>query len=75
MDFENDGFRERQRPTEVFRWMGWLYTIVGCFIVALLVLMFLDMSNHSREQNIQQYYQEQGAKTIQGNTLGLTPDY
>ena len=40
-----DNFRERKGPTEVYRWMGWLYTIVGCFIVALLVLMFLDMSN------------------------------
>lgn len=42
-----EDFRERRRPTEVYRWMGWLYTIVGCFIVALLVLMFLDMSNKS----------------------------
>ena len=40
-----EDFRERRYPTEVYRWMGWLYTIVGCFIVALLVLMFLDMSN------------------------------
>lgn len=40
-----EDFRERRNPTEVYRWMGWLYTIVGCFIVALLVLMFLDMSN------------------------------
>ena len=37
-------FRERQNPVERYRWMGWLYTVVGCFIVALLVLMFLDMS-------------------------------
>lgn len=40
-----DNFRERKGPTEIYGWMGWLYTIVGCFIVALLVLMFLDMSN------------------------------
>ncbi|MCH5241328.1 MAG: hypothetical protein J1F67_02735 [Muribaculaceae bacterium] len=40
-----DQFRERKSPTQVYKWMGWLYTIVGCFIVALLVLMFLDMSN------------------------------
>ena len=26
--------------------MGWLFTIVGAFIIALLVLMFLDMSNY-----------------------------
>lgn len=39
-------FRERRGPTQVYRWMGWLYTIVGCLIVALLVLMFLDMSTH-----------------------------
>lgn len=38
-------YRERKSPTQVYRWMGWLYTIVGGFIVALLVLMFLDMSN------------------------------
>lgn len=44
MDYQNN-FRERRGPTEVYRWMGWLYTVVGCFIVALLVLMFLDMSN------------------------------
>lgn len=40
-------YRERQSPVERYRWMGWLYTIVGCFIVALLVLMFLDMSNYN----------------------------
>lgn len=38
-------FRERQNPLERYPWMGWLYTVVGCFIVALLVLMFLDLSN------------------------------
>lgn len=40
-----DEYTRRQNPVERYRWMGWLYTIVGCFIVALLVLMFLDMSN------------------------------
>lgn len=50
MDFQQDGFRERRSPTEVYRWMGWLYTVVGCFIVALLVLMFLDMSNNQQRQ-------------------------
>ena len=40
-----EDFNRRQNPMERFRWMGWLYTIVGCLIVALLVLMFLDMSN------------------------------
>lgn len=45
MDFRPNDNIERKSPTEVYRWMGWLYTIVGCFIVALLVLMFLDMSN------------------------------
>lgn len=39
-------YRERKGVTERYRWMGWLYTVVGCFIVALLVLMFLDMANH-----------------------------
>lgn len=70
MDFDQEDFRERRGPTEVYRWMGWLYTIVGCFIVALLVLMFLDMSNRSREQ----YYQEQSEKTIPGNTINLLPN-
>lgn len=60
MDFQDD-FRERKGVTETYRWMGWLYTVVGCFIVALLVLMFLDMSNRSRA--IQFYDQE--------NTPGL----
>lgn len=50
MDFQQDGFRERRGPTEVYTWMGWLYTVVGCFIVALLVLMFLDMSNNQQRQ-------------------------
>ena len=40
-----EDFNHRQNIVERYRWMGWLYTIVGCFIVALLVLMFLDMSN------------------------------
>lgn len=39
-----DNYRDRQNPVERYRWMGWLYTVVGCLIVALLVLMFLDMS-------------------------------
>lgn len=47
-----DEFRKNKGVVETYGWMGWLYTIVGCFIVALLVLMFLDMSNHSR------HYQE-----------------
>lgn len=46
MDFQDD-YRERKGVTETYRWMGWLYSIVGCFIVALLVLMFLDMSNRA----------------------------
>ena len=47
-----EDYNQRQNPVERFRWMGWLYTIVGCFIVALLVLMFLDMSTKS---NLDQY--------------------
>lgn len=42
-------FRDRRNPVERYGWMAWLYTVVGCFIVALLVLMFLDMSNRSGE--------------------------
>ena len=42
-----EDFRDRKGPEERFRWMGWLYTIVGCFIVALLVLMFLDMADRA----------------------------
>lgn len=70
MDYDQDYYKARKNPTEVYRWMGWLYTIVGCFIVALLVLMFLDMSNHSR----QEYYQEVASQTIPANTLNLTPN-
>lgn len=44
-------YRQRQSPVERYRWMGWLYTIVGCFIVALLVLMFLDMSTKDHFDN------------------------
>ncbi|MCH5228020.1 MAG: hypothetical protein J1F16_09450 [Muribaculaceae bacterium] len=55
-----DDYRDRQNPLERFRWMGWLYTIVGCFIVALLVLMFLDMSNHARVENELQYMDSPG---------------
>lgn len=40
-----EDLRQHRNPVERYRWMGWLYTIVGAFIVALLVLMFLDMSN------------------------------
>lgn len=46
-----EDFRERKSPVERYRWMGWLYTIVGAFIVALLVLMFLDMSNYDNFDN------------------------
>ena len=46
-----EDFNDRQNPVERFRWMGWLYTIVGCFIVALLVLMFLDLSNYDHFDN------------------------
>ena len=40
-----DNFNTHRNPVEQHPWMGWLYTIVGCCIVALLVLMFLDMSD------------------------------
>lgn len=40
-----ENFRENRPWGEKYGWMGWLYTIVGAFIIALLVLMFLDMSN------------------------------
>lgn len=47
-----DEYRERpQNPVERYRWMGWLYTVVGCFIVALLVLMFLDLSTKTEFNN------------------------
>ena len=45
MDYDNREYRERDGVVERYNWMGWLFSIVGCFIVALLVLMFLDMSN------------------------------
>lgn len=47
-----DNIRRGQSSVERYKWMGWLYTIVGCFIVALLVLMFLDMST---KDNLNQY--------------------
>lgn len=47
MDFDQNNYDERQGVVERYRWMGWLYSIVGCFIVALLVLMFLDLSNRT----------------------------
>lgn len=48
MDFDQREYEPRQSVVERYRWMGWLYSIVGCFIVALLVLMFLDLSNKTR---------------------------
>lgn len=65
-----EAYRKHKGVVETYGWMGWLYTIVGCFIVALLVLMFLDMSNHSRQ--LQDFPIEQTQMTpIQGpiNTL------
>ena len=53
MDFDQNEYRERKSVVERYRWMGWLYTVVGCFIVALLVLMFLDMSNYANLDNQQ----------------------
>lgn len=51
MDYYQNENRERKSVVERYSWMGWLYTIVGAFIVALLVLMFLDMSNYDRFDN------------------------
>lgn len=51
MDYDQKDLLKRQGVVERYRWMGWLYTIVGCFIVALLVLMFLDMSNYNHLDN------------------------
>lgn len=53
MDFDKDNYKERQGVVERYNWMGWLFTIVGAFIVALLVLMFLDMSNYEHFDNPQ----------------------
>lgn len=61
MDFRDD-YRERKGVTETYRWMGWLYTVVGCFIVALLVLMFLDMANRSRAV---EFYDQQNTPGLQ----------
>lgn len=47
MDYENNNYKERQTVVERYRWMGWLFSIVGAFIIALLVLMFLDMTNYT----------------------------
>lgn len=66
-----EDFRKRKGVVETYRWMGWLYTVVGCFIVALLVLMFLDMSTHDNFDRSQPNYIEQTTTPIQGplNTL------
>ena len=47
MDFDQNNFEQRRSVVERYPWMGWLFTIVGAFIVALLVLMFLDLSNRT----------------------------
>lgn len=71
MDFPENEYKERKSPTEVYRWMGWLYTIVGCFIVALLVLMFLDMSN---KDNFDQVPPE-GVPAVQISSPAMTNGY
>ena len=47
MDFDQNNFEQRRSVVERYTWMCWLFTIVGAFIVALLVLMFLDLSNRT----------------------------
>ena len=61
-------FNQRRNPVERYRWMGWLYTIVGCCIVALLVLMFLDMSN---KDNLNRQLPE-GAPAVQIASPAIT---
>lgn len=51
MDLQQNNYKEREGMVQRYRWMGWLFTIVGAFIVALLVLMFLDMSNYANFDN------------------------
>lgn len=63
-----EDFTRRQSIVERHRWMGWLYTIVGCLIVALLVLMFLDMST---KDNLNQYPPE-GAPAVQIASPAIT---
>ena len=47
MDFEGNNYKKNDSVVERYRWMGWLYTIVGIVIMVMLMLMFLDMSNHT----------------------------
>lgn len=68
MEFR-ENFTPRKGPTQVYPWMGWLYLVVGAFIVGLLVLMYLDLSNLDQRKglNLTDIPVEQAAPSNPGN--------
>ena len=39
-------FKQPKGPEGIIRWMWWLYIVVGCFIVCLLIWMFSAISEN-----------------------------
>ena len=46
-----DDFSKPQDHTGIIRWMWWLYLVVGCFIVCLLIWMFSVISENQAKYN------------------------
>lgn len=46
-----EDFKKPQSTDGIIKWMWWLYIVVGCFIVCLLIWMFSMISKDSAQYN------------------------
>lgn len=60
-------FNPNPRPSSTIRWIKWLYLAVGCFIVCLLIWMFMEITKDDvKKQEQEQIYQmEQSSPGLQ----------
>lgn len=59
---------EFQKPDEsgnITKWMWWLYTIMGLFIVCLLIWMFVALSKHQLDKEQQEPWIEYSSQVSQ----------
>ena len=48
------GFQKPNEDTGIIKWMWWIYVVVGLFVVCLLIWMFVVLSKHQIDKDIQE---------------------
>lgn len=47
----------------ITKWMWWLYTVVGLFVVCLLIWMFVALSKHQIVQQVEEPWTIENSQT------------